>query len=60
MVSGIGNTGGWDRGIEKRGGVMATKLDKYKPSGKKLLMAKCLADPEFQGTITDHCANVGV
>lgn len=39
---------------------MATKLDKYKPSGKKLLMAKRLADPDFQGTITDLCAQVGV
>ena len=39
---------------------MATKPDKYKPSGKKLLAAKYLADPEFQGTITELCARVGV
>ena len=39
---------------------MATKMDKYKPSGKKLLMAKYLADPEFQGTITELCFLVGV
>lgn len=39
---------------------MATKSDKYKPTGKKMLMAKYLADPDFQGTITDLCAKVGV
>ena len=39
---------------------MATKPDKYKPSGKKLVAAKYLADPEFQGTITELCARVGV
>lgn len=39
---------------------MATKSNKYKPTGKKMIMAKCLADPDFQGTITDLCIKVGV
>ena len=39
---------------------MATKSNKYKPTGKKMLMAKRLADPEFQGTITELCLQVGV
>lgn len=39
---------------------MATKSNKYRPTGKKMLVAKYLADPEFQGSITDLCLKVGV
>lgn len=39
---------------------MATKTNKYKPTGKKMQMAKMLADPEFRGTITQLCDKVGV
>lgn len=39
---------------------MATKLNKYSPTGKKLKMARMLADPEQTGSITELCAKVGV
>lgn len=39
---------------------MATKLNKYSPTGKKLKMARMLADPDQKGSITELCAEVGV
>ena len=39
---------------------MATKLNKYCPTGKKLKMARMLADPDQNGSITQLCAAVGV
>ena len=39
---------------------MATKLNKYSPTGKKLKMARMLADPEQKGSITKLCEEVGV
>lgn len=39
---------------------MATKLNKYSPTGKKLKMARMLADPEQRGSIKELCAEVGV
>lgn len=39
---------------------MATKPNNYRPTGKKLLVARMLANPEDQRSITDICKEVGV
>lgn len=39
---------------------MTTKPNNYRPTGKKLLVARMLANPEDQRSITDICKEVGV
>lgn len=42
------------------GDLVATKLDKIEYSGKKKRIAEILINPEYKGTVTEACEEVGV